>query len=273
MSQSQEDAMQSILNAGALLNNSEPAEAQVQEHEVDPKLEFARTVSKKMGWKPKEEFTGDPDKFEDADVFLLDRVPEKYSSMKDRVRKTGAAAEAAVEVMRTKAREEALNEIRQAAISGNADAAVAAAHKVAQNAPQIDQEVIAWRGRNPWFDADPNAAQLAVQIAQVAMDQGLDVKAQLKAVDDQMRSLTPKYYASEVKPEVREEKTQDRVAPSVQPGTRGTTTRPKDGWDSLPSDVKASLNPIAKRMAMSFPKIDEKAHRESIAKSYYKEQK
>lgn len=198
-------------------------------------LELSRTVAKRLGWTPKEDWTRDPAKWRDAPEFLED-TPRQIETLKERLKRTGQVTSDLLEEERRKARIEAQAELRQAAEAGNADAASAAAEKLARvSGPP--PETVAWIGRNAWFNDDPDAQVLAVSEINRLAAQGASIPDQLSAAEAKVRKRFPEHF--EVREQPREEVRLSEVRrnpPSVSAGSRGGVVVPKEkGFTDIPA--------------------------------------
>src|SRR6185503_9815669 len=204
-------------------------------------LELARSVAKRMGWTPQEEWKRDPARWVDAPAFL-ENTPRELESLKERNRRTAQAAADAIEDQRRIAREEALREIREAERAGETERADAAQQrlKATEVPPAVDQ----WVRANPWFNTDP-VARAAAQAVSMRMSNA-PVTEQLRAAEEEVRRRFPEHF-DEVEarePPTRETRLSDsrRVAPAVQAGTRNGSmqqTREK-GFSDIPAGDQAS---------------------------------
>ena len=246
-------------------NSSDYKSGQVSEGELD----LARSVARRLGWVPVEEWTRDPTKWVEADQFL-ERTPNEINSLKDRLKRTGQAADAAIEDARRRAREEAEYELRQATLAGDADRAVQIAHKVAQTAGP-DQRTVAWISRNPWFNEDASARTLAATICDQEARAGASHEDQLERAENEVRKRFPEYFGETMKREPTEKKLSEvRNPPAVQPGTRGgqsTRSRKENGWEDIPSGDRQQLAKFVKKM--STHNVDEKTAQSRLAASYW----
>src|SRR5258706_3104612 len=125
---------------------------QVSEGELD----LARSVAKRMGWTPKEDWKRDPTKWVDAPDFL-EQTPRELESLKERNRRTAQAASDAIEETQRRARAEAEDRVR---LAETPEERVAAARDFAA-ASGPHPETLAWMGRNAWFNDDPDARNMA----------------------------------------------------------------------------------------------------------------
>ena len=253
-----------MLNTDEDDNTSEFRTGQVSEAE----LEVQRSGARRMGWVDKDEWTRDPTKWTDADQFL-ERTPTELTSLKDRLKRTGQAADAAIENARRLAREEAEAELRQATLSGNADLAVQAAHKVAQNAGP-DPRTVAWIGRNNWFNEDTAARTLAAAICDREASKGASHEEQLERAEQEVRKRFPEHFGETMRENNVEKRLSDvRTAPAVQSGTRGQPTRSRreNGWDEIPSGDRQQLDKFVKKM--STHSLSQKDAQARLAASYW----
>jgi len=212
-------------------------------------LDVARSVARRMGWVPLEEWTREPSSWVEADEFL-ETTAKKIDNLKDRLKRTGQAADAAIEEARRRAREEAEAQLRQAARTGNEELAVEAAQRVAQNAGP-DARTVAWIGRNSWFNEDPAARMVAAAICDQEAARGSSIEEQLERAEAEVRRRFPEHFPSQSRDEPVERRLSEiRKAPSVQPGNRGTPPRSgkPNGWNDIPSGDRVQLSKFVKKM-------------------------
>jgi hypothetical protein len=193
----------------------------------EAEIEVARSVAKRMGWTPKEEWKRDPAKWRDAPEFL-ENTPNEIQSLKERQRRSAQAVESAMEETRRQARIDAQREIREAADAGEADRAVAAAERLASNSGPPAQTV-AWLAENPWFETDPEAQALATAVINRSFAMKMTTSEQLKTAEEAVRKRFPEHFPQ---PRAREEERETRLSetrrpPAVQEGNRSVNTAPK----------------------------------------------
>lgn len=208
--------------------------------EDDPELQLARSVAKRMGWTPQEDWKRDPSKWVDAPTFL-EQTPRELETLKERNRRTAQAAADAIEDQRRQARIDAQAEIRAAAEAQDPERAEAAAKRLEQ-ASGPPPQTVAWIGRNAWFNEDPDAQLLAVHEINRAAQTGASIEAQLQAAEDKVRRRFPEHFGqAEVKdPDPPPERRQTTPPPAVQAGTRGGESRPKEkGFADIPAGDRA----------------------------------
>lgn len=213
------------------LDNGAETVSEYRSGSVEGELELARSVARRMGWTPKEDWKRDPTRWVDAPEFL-EKTPTELDTLKERLRRTSQAAADAIEDERRKARIEAQNEIRAAAKDGDEERAARAAQqleKVSGPPPQT----VAWIGRNTWFNEDEDARILATAEVNRLAQQGASIEDQLAAAEAKVKKRFPEYFGqAEVRHEPDEVKAPDvrrqaPIAPQVQAGTRSTDSRPK----------------------------------------------
>lgn len=236
-------------------------------------IDLARSVARRMGWVPLEEWKRDPAKWSDADQFLENK-PRELETLKERLKRTGQAADAAIEDARRRAREEAEAQLRQAARNGDEETAVRAAAVVAQNAGP-DPRTVAWIGSNPWFNEDPAARMVAAAICDREAQAGKSIQDQLEAAEREVRRRFPEHFAGSMREEepvtasLREVARETNRAPGVQPGNRGTSVRAKGppGWNDIPSGDRVQLSKFVRKMASH--KLSEGDAQARLAASYW----
>jgi len=196
----------------------------------EAELQIARAVAKRMGWAPKEEWTRDPAKWQDAPQFL-ENTPKVIDRLKETADRSARAAAEAIEEDRRRAREEAQRVIRE---SDDPEERDKAAKRLA-DAAGPPPETQAWVARNPWFQTDSRANALAVATANEAAKRGASISDQLKEAEAEVKRRYPEHFGEPARlSEVRA-----RPAPQVQGGTRsGTTTQREKGFSDLPSAAR-----------------------------------
>jgi hypothetical protein len=202
-------------------------------------LELARSVAKRMGWTPREEWKRDPAKWVDAPAFL-EQTPRELEALKERNRRTAQAAADAIEDQRRQAVREAQAQIRAAAEASDPDRAEAAARQLAQVAGPPPQTV-AWIGRNAWFNEDPDAQLLAVNEIERLARAGASIEDQLAAAETKVRKRFPEHFGqAEVRPEPEVQPEPRRAPPAVQGGTRTSEARTREkGFADIPPGDRA----------------------------------
>lgn len=235
-------------------------------------LELARSVARRLGWVPQEEWKRDPTKWADADRFLED-TPRQIETLKERLRRQGQVSDAVAEDARRQGLREAEERLRAATRAGDEDGVVTAAHEVAKHAAPHPQTV-AWIGRNPWFNEDPTARLVAAEAIKRAEQRGATVADALEAGETEVRRRFPEHFdAPEPKREVRLSQVQT-PPPQVQGGSRGggATQRTKEpGWGDIPSADRNGMANAIKRTVRNHG-LTEDAARTKLAEIYWRNQ-
>lgn len=193
-------------------------------------LELARKVAKRLGWTPLEDWKRDPEKWVDADRFL-EETPRQIDTLKERLKRTGQAAEDAIEEERRRARIEAQAELRRAAEANDPDAAVAAGEKLAR-ASGPSPDTVSWLAANRWFETDHEAAAVARAAINRVHAEGGSIRDQLAEAEKVVRKRYPEHFETP-----RETRLSDvrKEPPQVASGNRGPATTPKDkSWTEIP---------------------------------------
>lgn len=235
-------------------------------------LELALSLAKQIGWVPEEEW--DRSTPHQGPVEYLRGTVEDNKKLRTRVKEVTRGLDVAMEHARKIALADAEIRVRQAAQANDGEAAVRAAQEMAR---QADMPLIqAWVERNQWFNSDPHAAKLAVDITNQL--EGHPVAYQLEQAEAVIRKRFPEYF-----PDLAEAKTPkaepqevevERARPQVQPGTRQntyTSQRKERGWAEMPKDVRGAMNDSIDSMKVTFGnRVDVEKQRAEMAKDYWK---
>ena len=195
-----------------------------------------------MGWRPQDEWRGDPDKWKPAHEFMratvdvnrkvtnrLKGVEEQLATM---ARTSATITERTVAEMRQKL----LNE-RKDAIDMGDHAAVDAADEALRELPNIEPvnaappEVTDFMERNTWFGKDPDATTWASNRAGELAKQGISPARQVSIVEREAKGLFPELFP--------EPKAKAKAADLTPPGNRGGKSAAK-GFSSMPAAAQAA---------------------------------
>ena len=241
--------------------------------------------AKRFGWKPPEEFDGDPAKCQDAETYLERaadedaRLKEQLRESRERLRRQGQVAADLADQAALRAREELAAEIRRKAEAGDTQGVTEATQRLIQATP--DGRVEAWVNKNPWFRTDPKAEMVARVASDEAKRMGASIEAQLEAAEAEVRKRFPEHFGQDDhrtngNGEVR---LSDRRAPVVEGGTRAAAplrSRTKT-WNDIPGQdryqMSASSPNRPSQLAMFTRKFgDENKAKIAMAQSYWREQ-
>ncbi len=218
-----------------------------------PEVVLSRTVARRLGWVPQDEWKRDPAKWVDADQYL-EETPRQIETLKERLKRTGQVAEAVAEEARREGIEQARRELLAATESGDKDAAIAAANKLQGPPPQT----VAWMGRNAWFNQDPDARLLAVNVIERSRLAGGTIEQQLQAGEDAVKRRFPEHFEiiPFAEPQREARLSEVRTPPQVQGGSRGAVApRTKEkGWADIPSGDRGQMERSVQRLSRNHGK-------------------
>lgn len=175
--------------------------------EADPAPPSVEEVAASIGWTPKEEYQGDPDKWKPADQFIRDgrkaernmkrQLDEMRDTMSSVARTTGAIVQE-----RIAQREAELSQQYAAAVEkGDPDAAWKASNQLRDlrdstvpGRPAPQAETVEWAQKNKWLETDLVARNRALQVAQVYADNGYGAERQLAEAEAVIRREFPHHF-------------------------------------------------------------------------------
>lgn len=266
----------------------EAAEAQTEgeapQQSAEPSYEDRALA---MGWTPKTQFKGDPEKWVDAETFVkrgeeflpflkannrrleqaLEKANAKIASLDKAVRGSIEHISKAEQRAYTRARADLEAELEQAAAAGDAETVkavtkdIVALEKEVSAKPEKDEpdtppEMAEWLEANPWFGKDRAMTAACQAIANDVFEEGYTGKAQLREVDKRIRAEFPHKFEKPENP--------NRKAPAAVEGF-GSTPRPRGkSYSDLP--------PEAKQMCDEFCRDIKGMTREKYVREYFKEQ-
>ncbi len=237
---------------------SQEGAEEAQEEQAPPSLE---DVASNMGWAPKENWRGDPDKWKPAHEFVqttadinskLSKSVRGLETRLDAMSRTSAAmAERAVAEERSKW-EAQFNEAVEVGDAKAARQASEAIKQIETHKPQQGPapEAQAFLERNTWMESDKEAAVWAQTRAGQLAEQGLSAAKQLEIVEREAKDFFPQHFKQPDKP---------KPAPLSKPGNRGGKPRGKS-FATLPKEAQAEALDFEKRRGVD---------KEEFAKEYY----
>ena len=217
-----------------------------------------------MGWRPKEDWKGDPDKWKPAHEYMRATVDvnrklgNRLKGVEDQLARVARTSVSITEREVAKERDRLMQEREEAFDAGDRDAFVRAERelaKVVEVAPApVPDETHSFIERNAnWFQKDQEATAWAINRTNELAATGLGHARQLAIVEREAKQMFPEFFEAE--------KPKPKAAPLNTPGTRAAVSA-KKGFASLPADAqKAALDFEAKRGI----------NREEYAKIYYEE--
>ncbi len=240
------------------------------EQAIDQQPDAAEDKARRLGWKPKDEFSGPDGKWVDAAEFVRrgeespallrenNKVLERQVKvLKDDLRKFAGQ----MGTIQKRAYDTAVRDLEarhaEAVESGDAHAALDVAKEmhalsrevedvVAPDGPDEDDRAALddFKARNPWMGKDNAMTAYAVALSNDLQGQGVEGKAQLEEVERQMRAAFPAKFT--------------RPRPAVSAVESQTPSRPRaKSFIDLPSDAKQMAQNLVKRGV--FKSVDEYA--------------
>lgn len=253
--------------------------------EVSPELAHAREEATRFGWKPKEEWTGAPEAWVDADKFLargkdyngyLKKQNEALQGQIDELRDTLTAFQEHHTKVAQKAYDKALADLKasrkQALKEGNLELVAELEDHIeqAQEAapdlpkpaakdpagdPRAAQAFQQWLGENPWFDKSESARILADGVGRKWQGK-LVGRAFLDQITEEVRAAMPHLFENPAR----------KAAPAVDGGRSNGTPKGGPSYSDLPPEAKKECDRLTKRlMADGKPVMT----REQYVKEYF----
>jgi hypothetical protein len=222
--------------------NNEEVVQKNQVVELTPVQQEAR----ESGWVPKEEYTGDPDKWVDAAEFirrgeLFKKIETQSRAIKDlnkAIQDIQALHAKSREVEYKRALETVRREKKQALEDGDADAVIEADEKIEmlrdaqrndpppreeQHTGEEHPEFVNWKAKNTWYETNKGMKAYADTVGAELRASGLSPSEVLKAVERKVREEFPQRF-----------KNPNQEKPNAVEG--GSTRSGKGGGDSYVLD-------------------------------------
>jgi hypothetical protein len=233
---------------------------QEEQQEVNTEVEDKARV---MGWKPKEEYKGDPNRWTDAETFVKvgeERIPvmkENYRKLEDKFKNLEDKLTATQEFQKESSKrqyERAMKDLQEQQRQAVEEADTETFDKIEKQKEQIEvdyspkestqsqkpREVAEWESRNTWYQ-NPTLADKAVKLEQRIMEeeaykQSQDPFYQPMQLGERLNEVTRRVQA-----DFQQKPAPARKLPAVE-GTRqtGTGKKPAKTWSDLPEDAKAA---------------------------------
>ena len=247
----------------------------VQDEQESPEI---AELAAEMGWKPKDQWKGDPTTWSPARDFVRTAVTAN-KSLKGDVRKLtqtveriGQATAKMTDRAIASARAQWEAEHDRAVEDGDKDAAKAASRELAkldqQAAPPLAPEAEDFAQRNAsWFNKDQEATTYAVNRAEHYANQGLSPARQLAKVEKDMRETFPELFADvEAKPQAKNPPTLGAPSRTARPAAR------EKGYATLSPDARKACDAYVERNGNRFANMKPDDVRAQWAKDFYEDQ-
>jgi hypothetical protein len=233
-----------------------------QQPPADETPEPIANLARDMGWTPKDDWHGDPEKWKPAEQFIRDgrdiqqSTSRELKTVREQLERIGGVTET---IIRDKVAERDAywkTQFNQAVEDGDTEKAnqLLDQRPTAQPAQQGPApEVTAWVAKNPWFNTDPLAASVAREVS--ARNQALPVAEQLAAAEKEVKRRFPEHFAPAAKAPPA---TQTGAARNANPSNR------QKGFADMPGESQA----VARDMVKRNPSLT----LEAFAKSYWEQE-
>lgn len=212
-------------------------------------------LAKSMGWRPKDQFKGDPNLWKPADEYIraggeIQRgqsreLKDLRTTMENIARTNAAIVKSTIEAER----EKLVNRYNQAVEDGDGQQAFKVANEInrlngearnlTQPIPQAPApEVGDWVSRNSWFTSDPLGRKLALEVAEQYSQAGKSADEQLQAAEREVRRVYPHLFGSSSKDPPGVQQPSGRGAPAKRQGST---------FADLPAEAKKIAQDMADR--------------------------
>lgn len=226
----------------APVDDTPPADVVNDEPPAAPTVD---DLAGEMGWTPKDQWRGDPDKWKPAHEFMratVDvnrKVTNRLKGVEEQLSTMARTSAAITEQALAKQRQELIDARKEAIEMGDVPAVDALDEKI-QSLPRIEPvrsappEVEDFKSRNAWFDQDKDATTWAINRAGELAQQGISEARQIQIVEREAKGLFPELFPEPV--------AKAKPAPLNAPGNRGGKSAAK-GFSAMPADAqKAALD-------------------------------
>ena len=181
-----------------------------------PEANPAEESARKKGWKPKEEFDGDPEVWVDAEEFIkrepfFDKFKHQNKKIKELERTISGMTQhynAAVAngvknaIAQLQQRKETAIEDGDKELVRAIDAEIDR-QKASPQMPVVNPDMLVinqWVGENKWFNSDPVAQAAAIKLDEKLKDEEPDVEVRLSRVKEEIEKRFPEHFPAKQKP-------------------------------------------------------------------------
>jgi hypothetical protein len=234
-----------------------PEDDEGEDDDKPPPPSEVDELARSMGWRPKEQFKGDPNLWKPAKDYIkagaeiqrgLSRDLKELRGTVDTMTRTQGAI---LQQTLAAERDKLVSKYNKAVEDGDAQTSFRVGREIdnlngqaqafASPQPLVQPpppEALAWVDSNPWFNSDPLARDLALNVAERYANAGHPTEVQLQAAEREVRKLYPHLFGASSKP-----------PPEVaQPGGRGGAGGKKGStYADLPTEAKKVAKDMAER--------------------------
>jgi hypothetical protein len=181
----------------------EDTEGAVQDDTPEPIAKLATD----LGWTPKDQWAGDPEKWKPAEQFIRDgrdiqqTTSRELRSLREQMERIGGVTEAIVQDKLAERDAEWQRKMTQAVDDGDTETALKLADQrpkaKANGGPGADPQVAEWVDKNAWYNTDPLAQARATELSDRLAH--LPVPEQLKQVERAIRKEFPEHFPAPTK--------------------------------------------------------------------------
>lgn len=232
------------------------------ENQEPPHEPTASEIAAELGWKPQEEWTGEPDKWKPADQFIRDgreiqqTTARELKAMREQMERLGGVTETIVKDKVAEAQAQWEARLAQAVDEGDTETALKLANKRPAEVPTPsgpDSSVQQWVGRHKWFTEDPLAASVAREVSDRLAKDGYSTADQLAAAEREVKRRFPEHFPQAKQPPA----TQTAATRNANPSNR------EKGFNDMPAASQQIARDFQRRHGMKL---------EDFAKSYWQDQ-
>lgn len=247
---------------GAAVADDAAPDNQGGQQQTDDTPEPIVNLARDLGWSPREEWQGDPEKWKPAEQFIRDgreiqhTTARELRSLREQMDRVAGVTETIVQDRVSAARSQWEADMAKAVEDGDTETALALAKKQpevkAPNGNAPDSTVQQWIAKNSWFTTHPRAKALATEISDKLARQGFDVATQLSEAEAEVRERYPDLFPKPAK-----------TPPATQTATarNASTSNRQKGF----ADMPAASQQVARQMVERHPGLT----LEAFAKSYW----
>lgn len=225
--------------------------------------------ARQQGWKPEDQYTGDPERWTDAKTFVekgekiagilkskVERLESRLDAAERANKEFGQYHKQTIEKEKQKSAEriaELESKLAQAITDGDGAAAVQLNRDIASERSNVPQEIPTntidynkmaddWRAQNSWYDEDQDLQIYADGVAGRIIDEGYQGKAYFNELTRRVKSKFPEKFGNPRK----------NGANTVEDGGERDTPASKTAhtYENLPPDAKAACDRFVKQGLM-----------------------